>query len=213
MTITNKIAVKFSTIEDEMMGFAQYLAARNAGEVVLMEQDELVGEMCEEIVKGLRYYADKDLTDDQLKAVLRKMMDNRIAELRYRHYVTHRAALIGAASLCDDDAEFITSDDITPDQAYASMEYVDGVRAALSDTAAKVFDALVHGTSEKLGVLVWLSCVRANTVHANSKAVLKYWHVAQALDMDERTVRDAFNEIRAVMVYDTPMVSNQIEYT
>ena len=211
---TNKIADKFSVIEADMIPFVHYLAARNAGDSILMEYDELVGELYLELVKGVQYYADKNLSNDQLKAVLRKILDNRISELRYRYYVTHRAAAMSALSLSDDGCEFISADDPTPDQVYASKELVESVRAALSETAQQVFDAVVLGASDMLGTLVWLSCVRANTVHANSKAVMKYWHVASALGLEENDVRQAFKEIKAVMAYDVPaVVCNQIEYT
>ena len=75
----------------ELEKFVHFLASKNANpNNVMMEYDEIVSELMLEMVKGLRAY--KDLPKGQLKAVIRRMMDNRVSELRYRFYVTHRVA-------------------------------------------------------------------------------------------------------------------------
>lgn len=56
---------------------------------ILLSDDDLAGDLFEELVKGWRHYGDK-LPTDQLLRVIRKMLDNRIGELIYKYHVTYR---------------------------------------------------------------------------------------------------------------------------
>lgn len=212
---------KFSELEDdevylELEKFVHYLAGRNANPSnTMMEYDEIVGELMLEMVKGMRAYP--HLEKDNLKAVIRRMMDNRVSELRYRFYATHRAAENKMISI---DVEVNVSDaaqldvlhplvdygetpveelieDIgsNPADIYESADRVRITRTLLSPVARQVFDAVVYGNN-MLATLVWLSTQRASCVFKSSEVNVKPWHIADALRLDERVVKEAFKEIK-----------------
>ena len=69
--------------------FVVYLAGLNGNpEVIGMEFDDLVSELNLEIVKCDKAY--QNLPTEQYKAVMRKVCDFRISELKYRYYKTRR---------------------------------------------------------------------------------------------------------------------------
>lgn len=186
----------------EMEKFVYWLAQKNTGQITMMETDEIVGELMLEMAKGLQHYA--NLPMEQLKAVIRKMMDNRIAELRHREYGTHRALGIGALCLDYDPHDeskidmMMTHVDI-PDPASVeelceSMERVELVRKHLSPIAQQVFDAVIFG-NDRLNSVVSMSAIRHHTRFSRGSLKLKPWHVADALFMDLRDVKKAFAEI------------------
>ena len=80
--------MSFEEVYEALERFVHHLALQKANGAVLMDRDELTGELFEEMVKGYNHYG--HLPKGQLLAVIRKMMDNRIAELTYKYYLTHR---------------------------------------------------------------------------------------------------------------------------
>lgn len=213
----NSCEDKFSYTEEDiyeaMIKFVYHLARRYANEDLMFQMDELVGELMLELVKGVKYYSSKSLSMEQMKAVLRRMLDNRISELRHRHYGTHRIhakfTLSLEIDLYDDDdggmvepvgvlfQERVTDSDLAPDPAsvFSSLERVNATRALLSEEAARVFDACIFG-DDRLAMFMWLSSVRASSVRKNGIVSLKPWIVADALMMSELEVKKAFSQIR-----------------
>ena len=201
---------KFSDVEgkdqqvyDELYKFVTWLAwGSQDPDNVMLEYDELVSELLEELSKGLKAYG--YLPVGQLKAVIRKMMDNRIFELRYRYTKTHR--VLGRMSVSldisygeeDSDAlyELVSSDD-SPEVVSESWDRILDTRNSLSERATKVFDAIVFG-NDRLIMSLSVSSARAKTVYKNPKIRIKSHHLADALCMSERQVRSAMREISKV---------------
>jgi hypothetical protein len=197
---------KFSCIDpeeiySELERFVHWLAYNNQNpNNVMMEEDELVGELLLEFAKGMEYYKEKNLSKTQLKAVLRKMMDNRIAELRHMHYGTHRKAIASSMSMDDDSnglEEFVSDSSTDPSVICDSKLRIIQTRNRLSDTAKQVFDAMLFG-NERLTRFVKLSVTRRNNKYKNARASVKTWHIAEALMLQDRQVRTAMKEIKSV---------------
>lgn len=209
---------KFSSVEEEVVcrleKFVHYLAGKNVGPQ--LEYDDLVGELMLELAKGLKAYP--DLPVEQLMAVLRKMMDNRISELKYKFYLTSRkdalytislSIEVGATDIKDvrpyskevaeghPVEELIQEQGSDPADIYESKERVMAVRSQLSPSAKRVFDAIVKG-NQQLAKLVWLSAIRSGYIFKSRAAKMRSWHVADALQMDEREVKRALKEIKTV---------------
>ena len=200
---------KFSTVGkpqqvyEELKKFVMWLAWNNCDpDNVMLEYDEIVSELLEELSKGLKAYG--HLSVDQLKAVVRKMMDNRIYELRYRYTKTHRVLGKMSVSLdisygdSDSDAlyELVSSDD-SPEVLSESWDRVMSTRDLLSEKAKKVFDAIVFG-NDRLIMSLSVSSMRANAIYRNPKIRIKSHHLADALCMPERQIRSAMREISKV---------------
>ena len=205
---------KFSNVEEwhtEMIKFVHYLAGRNPG--LAVEYDDIVGELMLELVKGVQSYP--ELPHEQLKAVLRRMMDNRISELKYRFHVTHRKQALFDISLsldisirdakklgaghCEGEGaipveELIAGGD-DPAEIFESKERVRAVRKQLSPISKSVFDSLILGNS-MLAQVVWLSSMRASVVFGSRAVKVRPWHIADALHMDEKEVKIALKDIK-----------------
>jgi len=214
---------KFSAVEEpdemevyeELEKFIWYLAYQNQDpNNVMMEVEEIVGELMLELAKGLKFY--NGLPSGQMQAVLRKMMDNRVSELKFRYYVSGRRIPLSLTVSLDlevgetgdgqivmfgvggDDNllhEFVPAEFSSPEEIYESMENVVRVRQGLSEVAQLVFDAVVFG-NEQLTDVMYLSALRAAAVFKNKTIRLKSRHIADALLLDDRAVRKAFREIR-----------------
>jgi len=194
----DKFSIDMGAIYIEMEKFVYYLAARYANEDLDFHMDELVGELMLELVKGINYYQDKNLPLEQLKAILRRCLDNRIAELRHKTYGTYRfKALISISiegELYDDGIESqIPHPDPTPEVIYDSLDRVNRTRNRLSISAQEVFDACIYGQA-RLVLLVWLSSIRSK--YSGNSVHIKPWIIAESLGMDETLVKRAFTEIR-----------------
>lgn len=192
---------KFSNDEDTLQNlvkFVYWLAGKNANpDNVLMNFDEIVGELFLEIVKGLNKYGDLPQTNKE--AVIRKMMDNRIAELKYRFYVTHRkfekSLTVAISDVEDDPDEYIVTNQPNPAHLSASRERVRQTREQLSPVAKQVFDMLIYG-DERLNRQLNVSNLRAKSVYKDYKVKVRPFHVADALNISEADVVDAYDEIR-----------------
>jgi hypothetical protein len=87
---------------EELRRYVRWLSSRKSrANNVLMMQDELEGELSLELFKGWLYYNDKGLSDGELLAVVRRMLDNRISELMRMYYRTSRLASSSNESLDD----------------------------------------------------------------------------------------------------------------
>ena len=199
---------KFSMVDDErgeqtyvrLVKFAYWLAGNNQNQhSVMLNFDEIVGELLLELAKGLQHY--EDLPDDELDAVIRRMMDNRISELKYRFYKTHRKVELEANEFWswDDCSEWENSVEGSPDaeDIALSKQRVKDTRDKLSPISKSVFDALIFG-NKRLNVELKLSNKRANSVYKNHKVRVRPHHVADALLISEKQVIKSYNEIREV---------------
>lgn len=199
---------KFSMVDDErgeqtyvrLVKFAYWLAGNNQNQhSVMLNFDEIVGELLLELAKGLQHY--EDLPDDELDAVIRRMMDNRISELKYRFYKTHRKVELEDNEFWswDDCSEWENSVEGSPDaeDIALSKQRVKDTRDKLSPISKSVFDALIFG-NKRLNVELKLSNKRANSVYKNHKVRVRPHHVADALLISEKQVIKSYNEIREV---------------
>lgn len=208
--------VLFEEVLERLDKLVHYLAFRYSNDTpeILMEKDELVGELYEELWKGVMYYREKNLPIDAMVAVLKVMMNNRLAELQYRYFKTHREIsqlnLSLDVTITFDGYEEGTSgygitnalfdiNAIDPARIIDSADYVTRTRCLLSPVATEVFDAVVYG-NEQLALLVWLTSVRAMNVYANPGTVkLKPRHLADALCITEHEANKAIKEIKTVV--------------
>jgi len=201
---------KFSMVDDKrgeqtyvrLVKFAYWLAGNNQNpHSVMLNFDEIVGELLLELAKGLQHY--EDLPDNELDAVIRRMMDNRISELKYRFYKTHRKV-----ELEEDKIEFWDWEDRekwdeiidgrpNAEDIATSKQRVKDTRDKLSPISKSVFDALIFG-NDRLNVELRLSNKRANSVYKNHKVRVRPHHVADALLISEKQVIKSYNEIREV---------------
>ena len=177
------------TVIEDLMKFVCYLAHANEndrGSVIGMEFDDIFQELQEELVKGLNYYRDKNLTDSQLKAVLRRILDNRIAELKYKYYVTHRKAVTVQVSIDVEIVSAVTSPVHNPEIVYESGERVLATRDKLSSLAREVFDAIVVLDNPEV----------TSMLSTNMDKKIRFRDIALVLGMTECNVKKAFLEIR-----------------
>jgi hypothetical protein len=186
---------KFSKVEqvyEDLERFAHWLAHNNEDvDNIMMSHDEIFSELMVELVKGVQKY--ESLPDGQIRAVVRRMMDNRISELRYRFYKTHRVAAKLTISIDVHISAKISSG--SPEALKDSFERVTATRDLLSNKSQQVFDAVIYG-NDMLSTLVWLSGVRASAVGIGGTVKMRPWHVADAINLSEREVRLAYREIK-----------------
>lgn len=210
--------MSFEELYEHLEKFVHYLSHEKANGAFLMDAEEIAGELFVEMVRGYQQYG--HLPEGELLAVVRKMMDNKISDLVYRYYVTHRKHNNSAFSLSSgsvdrgykvdnsnrgealDQLLYRATWTSCPapsnlEEIIDSKERVDETFEALSKSARRVLFALLYGcpgvTSQ-----VELSGKRASHIFKvpNRPVKIKPWHVAEALDMEETEVRRAFLEIR-----------------
>lgn len=183
-------------VYDDIRKFVTYLAGCNADENnFMLQREEIEGELWVEFVKGIKRYG--DLPQEQLLAVLRRMMDNRVAELRYRFYVTHRAAENGMGDI--EDMYETPASGVNPEDAAISSERIVQIRDELSDISKKIFDAIVYGNDmieEHCRLAGWR---RAYVYKGGGHVTLQPYLVANALALGISEVKKALAEIRATV--------------
>lgn len=193
-----------ATVVKGIEKFVWWLAHRSASGVWLMDAEEIAGELFLEIAKGLQMYSDRG--DEELLAILRKMCDNRIFELKAMHYGTHRRlkvtmeiSLEAIDEPDEDDFAAYPKDMIGDDTSaslYDSHLRVLQTRAALSEEAVVVFDAICFD-NQRMADQIKLTGMRASHIYKGGGSVrVKPYHIAEALGMPESTVRKAWREIR-----------------
>lgn len=195
-------------IVEAVWKFVHWLASRSAIPTVpLMDYDELVGELLEEVAKGIKAYPGKPL--EELLAILRKMCDNRLYELRHKYLHTHRreaANAFGLEIIDPDQSMGKTTVGKLPDEQviYTHDLVLSGLRVCETRRRLErgyvrdVFDAIVYG-DHNLGEQVSLSGARAAAVFKSGGSVrIKPWHVAEALALPEDVVKEAFKIIKEI---------------
>lgn len=201
--------MSFDEVYKALERFVHHLALQKANGAFLMDEDEISGELFEEMVKGYARYG--HLPKGQLLAVIRKMMDNRIGELTYKYYKTHRGLALGALSMPREDGKNNRVDrwmksviwtsngnEFNIDEFLESRERVRETLSSLSEESRKVLLAVLDDCSG-LEKQIKLSGQRASFVYEGRGSIkVKPWHVAEALVMEEKNVKKAFKEIREV---------------
>lgn len=146
---------------------------------ILMERDELIGELSFELCKGWLYYKDKELPDAELLSVVCRMLQNRIAELQVRFYYTHRKA--GSSALLIDDLEIPGGS--YPAQYVESIERVRKFFASLSDIEGEVVRALL-GNDRRIVQQLVLQDMRRSFVFKNPTLRYTSKMISDALHID-----------------------------
>jgi hypothetical protein len=194
---------KFSIVYERLEKFVYLLAWENEGKDVLMEFEEIVGELQFEMVKGFQHY--EHLPVDELVAVIKTMLRNRVSELIYRFYLTHRQAAANSVQLGVLD-EVVAHNTISPERSVEFYEALSKLRSMLSDEALRVLDVVI-GTmdgvdSQRMELAIKLSSIRSRD--NNACVVMRPSHIAQALLIPEKTVKvhlrnimEAYYECRA----------------
>ena len=197
---------KFSMVE-QLNKFVWHLAWRyDNPENVMMSADEIASELNEELVKGIKAYGDRPA--NELLAILRRMLDNRIAELTHRFYGTYRKEdkrlLRLDATVNPNDEGYdrdlaegvqVLHDDCDdPQDICESRDRVQRTFAKLSPIAKQVLNAILFDT-DALDMTMKLAMLRAESRFSSPHLDVKPRHVAQALQLPEKTVKMAFVEI------------------
>jgi len=196
----------FEELYEKLEKFVHYLAHSKANGAFLMDHDEISGELFEVMVKGYARY--NHLPKEELLAVIKKMMDNKISDLIYTHYVTHRGLAIGSDSIPESDNPAC---DWTKTIAWSSNERLQSVSSLvesrervqdtynrLSPNAQRVFQAIILGSPE-LDLQLEMSYLRASYIYQDEwKVKVRSWQIADSLSMGVSTVKKALTEIRKV---------------
>jgi len=196
--------VAVQNIEEIITGmkkFVFYLAHQNQDDLIGMEFDDIVQELQIELIKGVNYYAGKNMNINQLHAVLRRMLDNRISELKYRYYVTYRKNFKIQVSIDieldehngtmrQNPEKLLILKNLTAHEDISekceSSDRVCATRKKLSPISKRIFDAIILSDDEII-----------RSIHnPNADKHLKYHKVAEALGISERIVKSSFLEIR-----------------
>ena len=188
------VLLLYSELED----FMHWLAWKNVDDNnVMMNHDDIFGELQIEFVKSLKHYG--NLPKKQFINVTKRMLDNRIAELRYKYYRTHRGMAGNMLSIDDDFIE-----DLLPDifdlEAYIEIEdFVDDIRSQLSGLDLDIFDILYYG-DERLTELLKLAGMRSSFVYSGRGTIRrKAWHIADILAISINKVKTSISHIEIVV--------------
>jgi len=159
----------------------------------MMDADEIMCELSEELAKGLKAYS--TLPFEQKIAVIRRMFDFRLAELRYRYYLTHRKEHVHDLSV-ESDSEAIaaqSSREPLPEDQLLAKDKLKALRDALSENSRMVLDCIMSGTNPRFAEIVKLNALRPQ-----GSDKIKPYMVADALMISEREARISLDEIRRV---------------
>lgn len=183
----------YSELED----FMHWLAWGNVDEnKAMMNHDDIFGELQVEFVKSLNVYG--DLPQDEFIKVTKRMFDNRISELKYKYYQTHRGIPGTFVSLHDlfhggFDGGFNL-------EKYAqSRDFVSKVRNELSDETLEIFDMIIFG-DDRLGELLRLCGMRASHVYTSRGTIrIKTWHIADVMMISVGEARKHLSHIEEIV--------------
>lgn len=194
----NKIR-DFQTLYDGIIRYVKWLAGHRSSDHILMQPDELEGELLYECWKGWLHYGERDLTEGELKAIVRKMMDNRIGELYARYYHTHRKHEAHLLDIDDEDV-LIVNTDLSMENSAAT--YVDSCErfamfvSSLTDDEYDVVRAVLQ-PDFRIYQQVMLESWRKKFVY-NGREVITITPnmVANALHMDKKYVKHLWENVR-----------------
>lgn len=200
------MAEEFSTEEivKDLEKFVYYVANAVCCDAIGMELDDVVSECNMEILKGMEYYKSKKLNREQLHAVLRRMIDNRISELKYKYFLTYRKSYQNTISLNFDLEITISNNRVMRDEVVGynngsgmisiegdpvqiseSRDNVEMTRSLLPENVKKLFDMVIYDSD-----------LLQDMNLTNTDKMLRYKKVAEMLGMQENEVKSAFINIR-----------------
>ena len=197
---------KSSSVEDDevvykkLEKFVYYLAwSNNTPGNVMMEAEEISAELFLELAKGLKYY--KGYPQGRKLAAIRRMLDNRVSELKYRYFGTHRkAAKLSISIETDESCEMYGDSELDPERKAIANDRVLEVRSKLvTEAAKKIFDTIILGTdasTPRFEDVMLLNSQRATMAFKNPTLTIKTSHIADALFMTTCQVRTAMDEIK-----------------
>ncbi len=91
--MSSDVSAEFQQFYISIEKYVWWLANRSCSDHILMMRDEIASELFLELWKSWARYGERDdINESQLKALTIKILNNRVAELKYRFYVTHRSA-------------------------------------------------------------------------------------------------------------------------
>lgn len=193
------------TVVSQVQDLVHYLAWNYDDQnTPLMDHDELAGELFLEVAKAIKRYS--HLPYNQLLALIKTMMNNRLSELKYKYYMTHRGAISNGRQfrlvdeLEDDEPGTVPVGGDNPEIIVEGRLFVEAFLGELSDTARLVASTVIYG-NELLSLHVSMAGIRASYVYQNNGKTIEIqpWHVARALDLDVSVVEAAFDEIRTAL--------------
>lgn len=171
--------------------YIRWLASVRATDHILLRQDELVGYLSEELVHGWLYYSKNGLSAGELLAVVRKMLDNRVSELMYRFYKTHRMAEANIADL--DDVDNVSTgcslEDFLDSKDRCSRFY-----ESLAEAEKRIVDVLLN-FDNRVRQQIILRAYRRSFVFQSPVIKVGYRVVADALHMNRAETKRLWESI------------------
>jgi DNA-directed RNA polymerase specialized sigma24 family protein len=176
---------------EHLRKYVLWLSYRRQTNSVMLGQDDLADDLWEEVIKGWLYYKDKGLQDEQLLAVIRQMLDNRVGELVHRYHGTHREA--GNTYVDLDDVQSVDLDALDPQDAVEQDQHVRQFLESLEPHEMEVVCAILYPDA-RMGQAVGLASIRrgfvfdnpaisvgpdlmSSVLHIDLKEVKRRWHI------------------------------------
>jgi hypothetical protein len=158
----------------------------------MMFADEILCELFEEMAKGLKHY--KDLPYSQKLAVIRRMMDNRISELRYKYYLTYRGESKHDVSIENDNQEVAVcaSKELSPEDRLILKDNYQELYDSVSDGAREVLDCVMRDSNPRFLEIMKLHAIRNE---GRSQRIRPHM-IADALLISEEEARRRIAEIK-----------------
>jgi len=180
---------QFDSLYEKLDLYIHWLASRNATAHPLMDREELRNDLLYEVIKGWKYYEEAQLPNGQLLAVIRKMLDNRISELKYKYFITGRK--VEVKSECYDDMEFELSDD---DSLAESREKVEHFLTLLTEAEFDVVRAILRD-DDRIRQQIRVRTARKSFVYKKTIMRINFALVAEAMH-EGPEFREVWNSIR-----------------
>jgi len=160
---------------DRLTKYMWWMSHRCATGHILMQVDELYAELCVELVAGWERYGPQDLPANELLAVVRTMLWNRIYELRQRFWSTHRCVEGGMLRLEDE----VVGED-SPATLTDSALRVDKFISSLTAEELEMLKAIMF-PDYRVGQQIRLRAMRRSFVFETTTIKLDYRLMAEAL--------------------------------
>jgi len=172
--------------------YIKWLSYRNANASnVLLQADEIEGELLYEMVKGWVYYQHRGLNNDELLKVIKRMLANRIGELKYRFYHTHRHVELGMVDL-DDLAELVADSGDSISSVTESKERVHAYFECLTPFEREIAVQLVQPDA-RVGQQLELMGHRKSFVHRQPTVTINPYVLARALHYGVEAIKTGWD--------------------
>lgn len=195
MGVSNADITTVEMLYTHLNRYIKWLSYRHANmHNVMLQPDELEGELLFELVKGWMYYQQKGLSSPDLLKVIKRMLTNRIAELKYRFYCTHRHAELGAVEL-DSLVDSLGDSTMDPESRFDSSSRVHAFMNYLTPFELSLVLYLLQ-PDRRLGQQIKLLGYRKTFVYKQPTITLGPDMVAKALHFDVQVVRSAWRAVK-----------------